>query len=76
VTLLGIVFGFFLFAVVTPQVESWAFSDPIRSVVLVPVAAVGWCIPHYIRQNAMDVEKQLIFEEEPARAIELLQLGE
>jgi hypothetical protein len=76
VTLLGIVFGFFLFAVVTPQVESWAFSDPIRSVVLVPVAAVGWYIPHYIRQNAMDVEKQLIFEEEPARAIELLQLGE
>ncbi len=76
VTLLGCVFGFFLFAVATPQLESWAFSDPVRMVVFVPLAAVAWYIPRHIRQNAMDVERELIFEEVPTRTIEVLRLGD
>lgn len=76
VTLLGCVFGFFLFAGVTPQLESWAFVEPVRMIVFVPLAAVGWYVPHHIRQNAVDVEKELIFEEAPARAVEALQLGD
>ncbi|MGD1077811.1 MAG: hypothetical protein ABR881_05760 [Candidatus Sulfotelmatobacter sp.] len=76
VTLLGCVFGFFLFAVVTPQMEAWAFVEPVRMIVFLPLAAVGWYVPRYIRQNAMDVEKEIIFEEAPTRAVEVLQLGD
>ena len=76
VTLLGCFFGFFLFAVVTPQMESWALVEPVRMIMFVPLAAVAWYVPRHIRQNAMDVEKELIFEEAPTRAIEVLQLGD
>jgi hypothetical protein len=76
VTLLGCVFGFFLFAAVTPQMESWAFLEPLRTIVFIPLAAVAWYVPRHIRQNAMDVERALIFEEAPTRAVEVLQLGD
>jgi len=76
VTLLGCVFAFFLFAVLTPQFESWALAEPLRMTVLVPVAAVAWYVPRHIRGNDLDVEKQMIFEEAPVRAVEVLQLGD
>jgi hypothetical protein len=76
VTLLGCVFGFFLFAVVTPQLEAWAFADPVRMIVFVPLAAVGWYVPRHIRRNPLDVEREMIFEEAPTRAVEVLQLGD
>jgi hypothetical protein len=44
--------------------------------VFVPLAAVAWYVPHHIRQNALDVEKELIFEEAPTRAVEVLELGD
>jgi hypothetical protein len=43
---------------------------------LVPVAAVLWYVPHYLRKNASDLERKLIFEESPTRTIEALGLGE
>jgi hypothetical protein len=76
VTLLGCVFAFFLFAVVTPQFEAWAFAEPVRMIMLVPFAAVAWYVPRYIRRNDLDVEKRMIFEETPTHAVEILQLGE
>jgi len=76
VTLLGCVFGFFLFAVVTPQFESWALSDPGRMAGIVPVVAVVWYVLFRIRSNALEIERTLIFEEAPTRAIEVLQLGD
>jgi hypothetical protein len=76
VTLLGCVFGFFLFAVVTPQLEAWAFADPVRMIAFVPLAAVGWYVPRHIRRNPLDVEREMIFEEAPTRAVEVLQLGD
>jgi hypothetical protein len=76
VTLLGGLFGFFLFAVLTPQVGAWAFVEPVRMIVFVPLAAAGWYVPHRIGQNAVDVERELISEEAPTRAVEVLQLGD
>jgi len=76
VTLLGCILGFFLFSVVTPQMESWALVEPVRMIVFLPPVAVAWYVPRYIRKNAMEVEKELIFEETPTRAVELLQLGD
>jgi hypothetical protein len=50
--------------------------DPIRMIGFIPVAAMAWFVPRRIRQNTMDIEKTLIFEEAPARAVEVLQIGD
>jgi hypothetical protein len=76
VTLLGWIMAFLVFAVVTSELESWALLDPIRMLGFIPVAAVAWYIPRRIRQNSMDIETQLIFEEVPPRAVEVLQIGD
>ena len=76
VTLLGCLLAFFIFAVVTPQLESWALIDPVRMVGFIPIAAVAWYIPRHVAKNAIDIEKKLIFEEVPTRAVEVLQLSE
>jgi hypothetical protein len=76
VTLLGWILAFLAFAIVTSELESWALLDPIRMIGFIPVAAVAWYIPRRIRQNSMDIETQLIFEEVPPRAVEVLQIGD
>jgi hypothetical protein len=76
VTLLAGVMAFFLFAVVTPEIESSALANPIWMAVFIPIAAVAWYIPHRIRRETMDHERILIFEEAPTRAVEVLQLGD
>lgn len=76
VTLLGLMFGFFLFAVITPQFEAWAFNEPLRMILLVPLVVAAWYVPRFIRHNDLDVEKRMIFEEAPARAVEVLRLGD
>ena len=76
VTLLGWIMAFLAFAIVTPEFESWALLDPVRMIGFIPIAAVAWYIPRRIRQNTMDIEKQLIFEEVPPRAVEVLQIGD
>jgi hypothetical protein len=76
VLLLGCVLAFFIFAVVTPQIESWALADPVRMIAFIPVAAVAWYVPRYLTKSTMETDTKLIFEESPARTIEVLQLGE
>lgn len=76
VTFLACLLTFFTFAVVTPQLEAWALIDPLHMVGFLPFAVVAWYVPRHIAQNAIDVETQLIFEEVPTRAVEVLQLGE
>jgi hypothetical protein len=76
VTLLGYILGFVVFVYVTPQFESWALAEPVRMIGFVPVAAVAWYIPRRIGQNAMEIERGLIFEEAPTRAVEILQLSD
>ena len=76
VTLLGSLFGFFLFALFTPQMESWALSEPLRMILFVPVAAMFWYIPHRMAQSSIEIERGLIFEEVPTSAVEVLRLGD
>jgi len=76
VTLLAGVMAFFLFAVVTPAIESSALANPAWMAIFLPIAAVAWYIPHRIRRETMDHERILIFEEVPSRAVEVLQLGD
>jgi hypothetical protein len=37
---------------------------------------IAWYIPRHMQKTAIDVERKLIFEESPTRAIEVLQLSE
>ncbi len=76
VTLLSVCFGFLLYAVHTPEFESSALANPLRMIGLVPFAAVAWYIPHHLAKSAIDIERELIFEETPTRTIEVLQLGD
>lgn len=76
VTLLLSAMGFFFFAVLTPEFEAWALLEPLRLIGLIPVALAAWYIPHRIRQNALEIERALIFEEVPTRGFEVLSIAE
>lgn len=55
VMVLGCLLAFFAFAVLTPQLESWALPHPLRMIVFIPLAAVGWYIPHRIRKGSLEI---------------------
>jgi hypothetical protein len=74
VTLLGGALGFFFFAIATPQAEARALAEPVWMLAFVPVAALFWYIPRQIEKDAIDVERRLVFEEAPSRAVQVLQL--
>lgn len=76
VILLSVGFGFLLYAVSTPEFESSALVEPLRMISLIPVAALGWYIPHRLDKNAIDIERRIIFEESATQAVELLRLGD
>jgi hypothetical protein len=76
VILLLCAMGFFFFAVLMPEFEAWALPEPLRLIGLIPVAAIAWYIPHRIRQNALEIERALIFEEVPTRGFEVLSIAE
>jgi hypothetical protein len=76
VTALACVMGFFGFAVATPRLESWALSDPILMTGAIPVVASVWYILNRVGGNTMPIERTLIFEEAPTRAVEVLHLGD
>lgn len=76
VILLSCVFGFLIYAVSTPEFESSALLEPRRLLALVPVAAVAWFIPHHLAKTTIEIERRLIFEESPSRAVQVLQLSE
>jgi hypothetical protein len=76
VILLAFCFGYLIYAVSIPEFEALALREPVRLLELLPVALVAWYIPHHFARNATEIERKLIFEESPARTIELLRLSE
>ncbi len=76
VMVVSLCFGYLLYGVSTPQFESWALLDPVRMLELIPVAALAWCIPHYLGKNTIDLDRKLIFEESGTRTVEVLRLSE
>jgi hypothetical protein len=76
VVLVAFCFGYLIYAVSTPEFESWALSSPVRMLRLLPVVAVAWYVPHHLGRSTTDVEKKLIFEESAARSVEVLTLSE
>jgi hypothetical protein len=76
VVLVAFCFGYLIYAVSTPEFESWALSNPMQILRLLPVIAVAWYIPHYLDRKTSDVERKMIFEETATRTVEVLHLSE
>ena len=76
VILIGLCFGYLIYAVSMPEFETWALSDPVQLLRVLPAAVVAWYVPHHLNKRAMDVERRLIFEESAAKTVEVLRLSE
>jgi hypothetical protein len=76
VILIAFCFGYLIYAVSTPEFESWALSEPVQLLRLLPAVAVAWYIPHHLAKSTIDVERKLIFEESAVRTVEALRLGD
>jgi hypothetical protein len=76
VILLSGFFGFLIYALSTPEFEASALLEPLRMFSLIPVVIGAWLIPHYLAKGTPEIDRRVIFEESPTRAVELLQLGD
>jgi hypothetical protein len=61
--LVAYLFGFLLFTSYLPELEHWSLSDPIRSLVFIPLLAAGFAAIHIRRSQLLDMDKTLIFNE-------------
>jgi hypothetical protein len=75
VLVLSYVLGFFVFVVLTSNLEHWALIDPVLMTWFIIIPLVAWYVLSRFQQQIVEVEKELIFEESPPVAFELLDLG-
>ena len=68
------VLGFFLYVAVMAQFESWALLSPPRLLLLVPPVLGIWYGLSRLRDEQIDLDKELIFEEKTTRGFEVLDL--
>ena len=76
VILLSLGFGYLIYGMSIPELESSALLEPVRMLGFLPVALIAWYIPRHLAKNTIDLDKKLIFEESPVRTIEALRLSE
>jgi hypothetical protein len=76
VILIGLCFGFLVYAGSTAEFESSALSHPIQMLWLLPVTGIAWYIPRYLEKTTIDLERKLIFEEGSTRSFDLLGLSD
>ena len=67
--------GLFVFAKAISTLIRWTLSKPIRVVVFLPLMLLGLLIVRQMHKATIDIDNQLIFEESPAVAVELLGLS-
>lgn len=67
--------GFFLYAILTSQLEYWMLLNPVRVLLVVPLAVGIWYGLSRFREDQVDVDKQLIFEDKPSAGFEVLDLS-
>jgi hypothetical protein len=72
---LSYILGFFVFVVMTSQLEYWANFTPVAAVVLIGIPVVGWYAVYRIRQDLPDVDNEITFEEDTASGFDLLDLA-
>jgi hypothetical protein len=66
--------GFYLFVRAGSFLEYVAFVDPVRSIVPGIVLGGWWLAIRQYRKNLLEMEKEIIFEEGPVEAVQLLDL--
>ena len=66
--------GFYLFVRAGSFLEYVAFVDPVRSIVPGIVLGAWWLAIRQYRKNLLEMEKEIIFEEGPVEAVQLLDL--
>ena len=66
--------GFYLFVRAGSFLEYVAFVDPVRAIVPAIVLGGWWVAIRQYRKNLLEMEKEIIFEEGPVEAVQLLDL--
>lgn len=66
--------GFYLFVTAGAFLEYVAFVDPVRAIIPGIVLGGWWLAIRQYRKNLLEMEKEIIFEEGPAEAVQLLDL--
>jgi hypothetical protein len=66
--------GFHLFVRAGSFLEYVAFVDPVRAIVPAIVLGGWWVGIRQYRKNLLEMEKEIIFEEGPVEAVQLLDL--
>ena len=56
-------FAFFIFTSDLPQLDLWALGGLWRPIVFLPLLAIPFAAVHFYRQQMLDMDKRLIFEE-------------
>jgi len=69
------VLGFFVFVVLTANLEYWALFSPARAAVLITIAGICWYVLFRLRKEVQDADKRLIFDEGSPTGYELLDLA-
>jgi hypothetical protein len=66
--------GFYVFVRAGAFLEYVAFVDPVRAIIPGIVLAGWWLAIRQYRKNLLEMEKEIIFEEGPVEAVQLLDL--
>jgi hypothetical protein len=74
VLVLFYVLGFFVFVVLTSNLEHWALLKPVLMVSFIIIAVVAGYALSRLRREIGEIDKELIFEEKAPVAFELLDL--
>jgi len=69
------VLGFFVFVVLTAQLEYWALLNPVATAVLIATAGGSWFVLSRLGRNAPEADGELIFEDNLTAGFELLDLN-
>jgi len=74
VLVLAYVLGFFVFVIVTSNLEHWTLLNPLSMAWFVAIALAAWYVLFRLKQEAVEMDKELIFEENTSAGFELLDL--
>jgi hypothetical protein len=69
-------FGFSTFVALTSRLDYWILRIPALILLFIPITFGTWYVRSRWRQDMIDIDKQLIFEEKQPADFEVLNLGQ
>jgi hypothetical protein len=67
--------GFFVYVIMTAQLEYWALLSPMVGFCLILILAGSWYVLSRLREDIPDIDREVTFDESVAASFELLDLG-